>query len=141
MSARGTLKDESHLPVSDQSLMFRLLKEAKIRRQNRGKKNAKEGRSDKIADLLEESAKKIQELEEALLDVPEKNSALMERLNRGQYLETMNAELLDALHRIQDLYEPGVMYGMDGLARISQEVLNLASDATAGRNAIHIKVD
>ncbi len=54
------MKDESHLPVSEQSLVFRLRKRAEIRRQIPGRKSVEEGARDKIADLLEEAATKIE---------------------------------------------------------------------------------
>jgi hypothetical protein len=49
-------KDESHLPVSEQSLVFRLRKRAEIRRQITSRKSVQEGAPDRIADLLEEAA-------------------------------------------------------------------------------------
>lgn len=55
--------DESHLPVSEQSLIFRLRKRAEIRRQIQGRKSVEEGKPDRIADLLEEAASRIEELE------------------------------------------------------------------------------
>jgi len=55
--------DESHLPVSEQSLVFRLRKRAEIRRQIQGRKSVQEGQPDRIADLLEEAADKIEQLE------------------------------------------------------------------------------
>ena len=54
--------DESHLPVSDQSLVFRLRKRAEIRRQIQGRKSVQEGKPDRIADLLEEAANEIERL-------------------------------------------------------------------------------
>ena len=54
--------DESHLPVSEQSLVFRLRKRAEIRRQIQGRKSVAEGKPDRIADLLEEAADKIDKL-------------------------------------------------------------------------------
>jgi hypothetical protein len=54
--------DESHLPVSEQSLVFRLRKRAEIRRQIPGRKSVEEGKSDRIADLLEEAAVEIEKL-------------------------------------------------------------------------------
>jgi hypothetical protein len=55
-------KDESHLPVSEQSLIFRLRKRAEIRRQIQGRKSVAEGKPDRIADLLEEAATEIERL-------------------------------------------------------------------------------
>jgi hypothetical protein len=53
--------DESHLPVSEQSLVFRLRKRAEIRRQIAGRKSVDEGKPDKIANLLEEAANEIEQ--------------------------------------------------------------------------------
>jgi hypothetical protein len=54
--------NESHLPVSEQSLLFRLRKRAEIRRQIQGRKSVEEGKPDRIADLLEEAADEIERL-------------------------------------------------------------------------------
>jgi hypothetical protein len=56
------MKDESHLPVTEQSLVFRLRKRAEIRRQIQGRKSVEEGKPDRIADLLEEAANEIERL-------------------------------------------------------------------------------
>ena len=60
------MKDESHLPVSQQSLVFRLRKRAEIRRQIPGRKSVEEGTPDRIADLLEEAAYEIERLNEVI---------------------------------------------------------------------------
>jgi len=60
------MKDESHLPVAEQSLVFRLRKRAEIRRQIKDRKSVQEGQPDRIADLLEEAANKIDQLTELL---------------------------------------------------------------------------
>lgn len=60
------MKDESHLPVVEQSLVFRLRKRAEIRRQIKDRKSVQEGATDRIADLLEEAADKIEQLESDL---------------------------------------------------------------------------
>ena len=57
------MEDESHLPVAEQSLVFRLRKRAEIRRQIQGRKSVEEGRPDRIADLLEEAADEIKRLQ------------------------------------------------------------------------------
>jgi len=57
------MKDESHLPVSEQSLVFRLRKRAEIRRQNQDRKSVQEGKPDRISDLLEEAANEIERLQ------------------------------------------------------------------------------
>ena len=54
--------NESHLPVSEQSLLFRLRKRAEIRRQIQGRKSVEEGKPDRIADLFEEAADEIERL-------------------------------------------------------------------------------
>lgn len=56
------MEDESHLPVAEQSLVFRLRKRAEIRRQIQNRKSVQEGKPDKIADLLEEAANEITNL-------------------------------------------------------------------------------
>lgn len=58
--------DESHLPVAEQSLVFRLRKRAEIRRQIPGRKSVEEGAKDRIADLLEEAADEIASLQQRL---------------------------------------------------------------------------
>jgi hypothetical protein len=57
------MEDESHLPVAEQSLVFRLHKRAEIRRQIQGRKSVEEGKPDRIADLLEEAANEIKRLQ------------------------------------------------------------------------------
>ena len=56
------MNDESHLPVAEQSLVFRLRKRAEIRRQIPGRKSVEEGTTDRIANLLEEAANEIERL-------------------------------------------------------------------------------
>lgn len=56
------MQDESQLPVSQQSLVFRLRKRAEIRRQIQDRKSVQEGKPDRIADLLEEAANEIERL-------------------------------------------------------------------------------
>jgi hypothetical protein len=58
------MDDESHLPVAEQSLIFRLRKRAEIRRQIVDRKSVQEGRPDRIADLLEEAANKLEQYQE-----------------------------------------------------------------------------
>ena len=57
------MKDESHLPVAEQSLVFRLRKRAEIRRQIPGRLAVIEGKPDKIANLLDEAADEIERLQ------------------------------------------------------------------------------
>jgi len=61
--------DESHLPVAEQSLLFRLRKRAEIRRQISSRKSVQEGAADRIADLLEESANHIEQLEQTIANL------------------------------------------------------------------------
>ena len=56
------MKDESDLPVTQQSLVFRLRKRAEIRRQIPGRLAVVEGKPDRIADLLDEAADEIERL-------------------------------------------------------------------------------
>lgn len=58
--------DESHLPVAEQSLIFRLRKRAEIRRQIPNRLAVIEGKPDKIANLLDEAASRIEYLESVL---------------------------------------------------------------------------
>lgn len=57
------MKDESHLPVAEQSLVFRLRKRAEIRRNIKDRKSVQEGTPDRIADLLEEAADELEQKE------------------------------------------------------------------------------
>jgi hypothetical protein len=56
------MNDESHLPVSEQSLVYRLRKRAEIRRSIADRKSVQENKPDRIADLLEEAANEIERL-------------------------------------------------------------------------------
>jgi hypothetical protein len=58
------MTDESHLPVSEQSLVYRLRKRAEIRRNVSSRKSVQENEPDRIADLLEEAANEIERLKE-----------------------------------------------------------------------------
>ncbi len=58
------MDDESHLPVSEQSLVYRLRKRAEIRRNISERKSVQENKPDRIADLLEEAANEIERLKE-----------------------------------------------------------------------------
>jgi hypothetical protein len=61
-NGKKIMKDESNLPVSEQSLVFRLRKRAEIRRNIKDRKSVQEGAADRIADLLEEAANEIERL-------------------------------------------------------------------------------
>lgn len=62
------MRDESHLPVEKQSLVFRLRKRAEIRRQISTRKSVQEGEPDRIANLLEEAANEIERLHRMIVD-------------------------------------------------------------------------
>jgi hypothetical protein len=63
------MQDESHLPVAEQSLVFRLRKRAEIRRQIPGRKSVEEGAQDRIAALLDEAADEIDKLEQTIVNL------------------------------------------------------------------------
>jgi hypothetical protein len=63
------MQDESHLPVAEQSLVFRLRKRAEIRRQIPGRKSVEEGAEDRIAALLDEAANEIDKLEQTIVNL------------------------------------------------------------------------
>jgi len=63
------MKDERHLPVAEQSLVFRLRKRAEIRRQIPGRKSVEEGAPDRIATLLDEAADEIEKLEQTIANL------------------------------------------------------------------------
>jgi PP-loop superfamily ATP-utilizing enzyme len=70
ISNRGDkMKDESHLPVAEQSLLFRLRKRAEIRRQIPGRLAVIEGKPDRIANLLDEAANEIERLNAVIKDI------------------------------------------------------------------------
>jgi hypothetical protein len=61
------MKDESHLPVAEQSLVYRLRKRAEIRRQIPGRLSVTEGKPDRIADLLDEAADELESLKNQVI--------------------------------------------------------------------------
>lgn len=63
------MEDESHLPVTEQSLIFRLRKRAEIRRQIPSRKSVEEGRPDRMADLLDEAAEEIESLQNTIAGI------------------------------------------------------------------------
>ena len=62
------MNNESHLPLSEQSLVFRLRKRAEIRRQITSRKSVQEGAPDRIANLLDEAANEIERLKNEEMD-------------------------------------------------------------------------
>ena len=63
------MKDESHLPVEEQSLVFRLRKRAEIRRQISTRKSVQENKPDRLSDLLEEAATEIERLKAQVVEL------------------------------------------------------------------------
>ena len=53
-------------PIEEQTLVERLRIRASIRRNNTERKSVKEGKPDRIADLLEEAAEEIERLESTI---------------------------------------------------------------------------
>ena len=74
--------DESHLPVSGQSLIFRLRKRAEIRRQIAGRKSVEEGKPDRISDLLEEAANEIEQRTSKIITQENIIKILQEKVNQ-----------------------------------------------------------
>ena len=60
---------EQPTSIGEQGLVYRLRKRAEIRRQIPGRKSVEEGRSDRIADLLEEAAVEIERLQKEVQDL------------------------------------------------------------------------
>jgi len=56
---------KSNTAVDEQDIVYRLYKRAEIRRQIPDRKSVQEGRPDRIADLLEEAAREIENLRNA----------------------------------------------------------------------------
>lgn len=54
--------------MEQESLVYRLRKRAEIRRQIPSRKSVQEGKPDRIADLLEEAANRIEELQSERTD-------------------------------------------------------------------------
>jgi len=80
-------KDESHLPVEEQSLVFRLQKRAEIRRQIPGRKSVQEGSKDRIADLLEEAAR----IPSEIIDILKNDDSI-----RHHGMTTFTRDVIDA---------------------------------------------
>lgn len=57
------------LTINEQDLVYRLKKRAEIRRQISSRKSVQEGKSDRIADLLEEAALEITVLRNQITDM------------------------------------------------------------------------
>ena len=55
--------------MNKEDLVYRLRKRAEIRRQIPTRKSVQEGATDRIADLLEEAADKIENLEQRIVDM------------------------------------------------------------------------
>lgn len=81
MTRENQVKDESMLPVSEQSLVFRLRKRAEIRRSIKDRKSVQEGAADRIADLLEEAAAEL----EALRHLRHELQGVLEDSKQGEF--------------------------------------------------------
>jgi len=53
--------------MDENDIVYRLLKRAEIRRQIKDRKSVQEGKPDRVADLLEEAAKEINELRKRIV--------------------------------------------------------------------------
>ena len=78
-------QDKIHLPVEEQSLVFRLQKWAEIRRPAR--KSVLEGSKDHIADLLEESAR----IPSDIIDILKNDDSI-----RHHGMTTFTRDIIDA---------------------------------------------
>lgn len=67
--------------MSEESLIYRLRKRAEIRRGIQSRKSVKEGKPDRIADLLEEAADEIYRLESVISEMDDIIDRLERRLN------------------------------------------------------------
>lgn len=67
--------------MNEESLIYRLRKRAEIRRNIQSRKSVQEGKPDRIADLLEEAADEIQELESVICEMNDAIDRLERRLN------------------------------------------------------------
>jgi len=88
--------DESHLPVAEQSLVFRLRKRAEIRRQIKDRKSVQEGAADRIADLLEEASDEL----EALRKLRYELMGVLEDCERSGYDEVCKSTLKRVIDRL-----------------------------------------
>ena len=69
---------EVYMSTKEESLVYRLRKRAEIRRNINSRKSVQEGKADRISDLLEEAADKIDGLESII----ENTDNLVDSLNR-----------------------------------------------------------
>jgi hypothetical protein len=67
--------------MSEESLLYRLRKRAEIRRNINSRKSVQEGKPDRIADLLEEAADEIYNLESVVGEMEDIIDRLERRLN------------------------------------------------------------
>jgi hypothetical protein len=67
--------------MNEESLEYRLLKRAEIRRQIPGRKSVQEGKPDRIADLLEEAAHTIRDREQYIRALQQENKELRRDYN------------------------------------------------------------
>ena len=67
--------------MNEESLIYRLRKRAEIRRSIKSRKSVQEGKSDRIADLLEEAAREIYRLESIIIETHDYVDRLERKLN------------------------------------------------------------
>ena len=76
----------------NEDLIYRLRKRAEIRRQISTRKSVQENAPDRIADLLEEAANRIEELESKTHSLP--MQVCTERLGSGLQIRAMQVRIL-----------------------------------------------
>jgi hypothetical protein len=67
--------------MTEDDLIYRLLKRAEIRRQISTRKSVQEGKADRISDLLEEAARELTTLRNQVMDLERRNSEMGWQLN------------------------------------------------------------
>jgi hypothetical protein len=96
------MKDESHLPVSEQSLVYRLRKRSEIRRNIKDRKSVQEGAPDRIADLLDEAADELQKLAKLRLEL----IGVYEDCEESGYDEVCGVTLERVIERLSQIGQP-----------------------------------
>jgi hypothetical protein len=92
------MNDESHLPVEQQSLVFRLRRRADIRRNIKDRRSVQAGEPDRIADLLEEAADEI----EALRKLRYELMGVLEDLRVSEYDAVCESTLKSVIDRLEE---------------------------------------
>jgi hypothetical protein len=92
------MNDESHLPVEQQSLVFRLRRRAEIRRQIPDRRSVQAGEPDRIADLLEEAADELTELRALRYEL----MGVLEDLRVSEYDAVCESTLKSVIDRLEE---------------------------------------